>query len=245
VSDLSTDSSEPDQPARPTQVRRFRPPARSRNRLRAGESSDVLRAGLEQVMPIALAEASDEAAERVLAYGGRIPASEHERETEDNDARNFASTLAAAFGTIAPSRTAAAVESWIGNNSDLRLALVPKWLRPALDPERRPRIMTMTSFANDRSRVIRQAIEESVPVLISRRGRIMAAVIPLEAGSYESEIYRDAGRERLAAMSGRPEVELDDATVEEILSSDDPAATAAAHGIDTSDWATLNPPRQG
>jgi PHD/YefM family antitoxin component YafN of YafNO toxin-antitoxin module len=104
--------------------------------------------------------------------------------------------------------------------------------------------MTMTSFANDRSRAVREVVDESVPVLISRRGRIMAAVIPLEAGTYESDIFRDAGRERLAVMSERSDVELDDSAVDEILSADDPAAAASARGIDTSDWATLNPPSQ-
>jgi hypothetical protein len=244
VSDISA-GSEPESLTRPTHIPRFRPPARFTSRLKAEESHDVLREGLEQVMPIALAQASDEAAERVLALSGREPAPEGEASAEEDDARNFASILAAALGTIAPSLTAAAVETWIGKTANLRLALVPQWLRPTIDPARGPRIMTMTSFANDRSRVIREVIDESTPVLISKRGRVMAAVIPLDAGSYESDIYRDAGRARLAAMSERPEVELDESVIEEILSSDDPEAAAAAHGVDASDWATLNPPRQG
>lgn len=227
---------------RSTQLDRFRTPARYASRFKPGELRDALREGLEQVMPIALAQASDEATDRVLALSDQAPEAGPDPTARGHDARNFAGTLAAALGTIAPALTATGIESWIGKTS--RLALVPRWLKPAIDATRNPRLITMTSFANDRSRVIREAIDESVPVLISRRGRIVAAVIPLEPGAYESEIYRDAGRERLAAMSERPEVELDGGAIEEILSSRDPEAAASAHGVDTSDWASLNPPVQ-
>ena len=228
-----------DHPATP---HRFRPPVRYKVRLDPGEPQEALREGLEQVLPAALVKASDEAADRVSALSGAVQA-DTEPEAEDVSVKAFASTLAAALGTIAPAITASAIDSWI-DKANLRLALVPRWLHPSIIPDRQPKLMTMTSFANDRSRVVREAIDDSSPVLISRHGRIMAAVIPLEPGAYEGEVYKAAGRERWDAMREKPPIELDEKTAEEILTSDDPEETASARGIDTAGWADLNPPRQ-
>lgn len=221
---------------------RFRPPARFRVRRDPGEPQDALREGLEQVLPAALVQASDEAADRVTALSG--PAgTDTEPGIEDASVRTFASTLAAALGSIAPATTASAIDSWLDRASNLRLVLVPRWLHPSINPHRQPKLVTMTSFANDRSRVVREAIDDSTPVLISRHGRIMAALIPLEPGAYEADVYKAAGQERLAAMREMTSIELDEKTAEEILTSDDPAAAASALGIDTTGWADLNPPR--
>lgn len=221
---------------------RFRPPVRYKVRLDPREPQEALREGLEQVLPAALVKASDEAADRVSALSSSAHADD-EPDAEGVSVRAFASTLAAALGTIAPAITASAIDSWI-DRANLRLALVPRWLHPSITPDRQPRLMTMTSFANDRSRVVREAIEDSSPVLLSRHGRIVAAVIPLEPGAYEGAVYKAAGRERWDAMRERPPVKLDEKTVEEILASDDPEETASARGVDTTGWADLNPPRQ-
>jgi hypothetical protein len=196
-----------------------------------------LREGLEQVMPTTLVQASDEAAERVRALSDVA-----ELTAESATTKNLASVLAAALGTIAPAATAAAVAYWLSREPRSRLTFVPRWLRPRIDPERPPKLTTMTSFANDRSRMVREAIEDSTPILISRHGQVLAAVIPLEPGAFETAVYEAGGRARLAAADASPPVELDEKTVEAILSANDPAEEAAAQGIDTSDWASLNPP---
>jgi hypothetical protein len=196
-----------------------------------------LREGLEQVMPIALVQVSDEAAERVRAVSDTA-----ETEAESEARKNHASVFAAALGTIAPAVTTAAVAYWLTKGAGSRMAFVPRWLRPRIDPERTPILATMTTFANDRSRMVRQAIENSTPVLISRHGQILAAVVPLEPGAYEATVYEAAGRARMAAAhAAPPTIQLDEKAVDAILAADDPAKEAAARGIDTSDWATLNP----
>jgi hypothetical protein len=196
-----------------------------------------LREGLQQVMPIALVQVSGEAAERVRAVSDA-----DETEAERAARNNLAHVFAAALGTLAPAVTTAAVAYWLTTGPGSRMAFVPRWLRPRIDPERTPILATMTSFANDRSRIVRQAIEDSTPVLISRHGQVLAAIVPLEPGAYEATAYEAAGRARMvAAHAAPPAVQLDEKTVDAILTAEDPAKEAAARGIDTSDWATLNP----
>lgn len=194
-----------------------------------------LREGLEQVLPTALVRASDEAVERVRATGdvagpaaGATP-------------KNLASMLAAALGTIAPAVTTAAIGHWLDRESRSS-SVFPRWFRPRIDLERSPKLATMTSFAHDRSRLVREAIDESTPILISRHGQVLAAIVPLEPGAFESAVYETAGRARLDAVNAAQQEELDDKTAEAIRSASDPAEEAAAVGVDTSDWASLNPP---
>jgi hypothetical protein len=197
-----------------------------------------LRECLQEVMPIALVRASSEAAERVVAVS-EIDEKSSEGLSTKKSVVNYTTQLAAALGVIAPAPTAAAVTHMLGSRR--RIASLPRWLRPRIDPRRKPKLATMTSFSKDRSRLVREAIEESTPVLISRHGRILAAIIPLEPGAYDEAVYRHAGQVRRAANASRTAPELDEMTAEEILSSDHPEAEASALGIDTSDWADLNP----
>lgn len=203
-----------------------------------------LRECLEEVMPIALVRASSEAAERVVAVS-EIAELEYEGIVTKKFVVSFTTQLAAALGTIAPATTAAAVNNRLGKSSRSWLASFPRWLRPNIDPDRKPKLTTMTSFARDRSRLVREAIEESTPVLISRHGQILAALIPLEPGAYESAVYKTAGRARWATVVDRPRSQLDEDVAETILSSNDPEAEASVIGIDTSDWGSLNPPDKG
>ena len=172
-----------------------------------------LREGLEQVMPATLVQASDEAAERVRALS-RV----EDPGAESVANKHLAGVLAAVLGTIAPAATATAIAYWLSKGPHSRLTFVPRWLRPRIDPERTPKLTTMTSFANDRSRMVREAIEESTPVLISRHGQVLAAVVPLEPGAYEAVVYEASGRARLAAANaGPPPVDLDEETADAIL----------------------------
>jgi len=204
-------------------------------------SIEELREYLEAVMPIALVRASGEAAERVVAVS---EIDEPEREgMATKDFVSFTAQLAAALGAIAPATTVAFVNDKLSKSRTRpsRLAF-PRWLRPNIDPDRKPKLTTMTSFAKDRSRLVREAIEESTPVLISRHGQVLAALIPLEPGAFERTVYPAAGRGRSDATAGQSVPQLDEKTAERILASDEPAAEASALGIDTSDWGSLNPP---
>ena len=199
-----------------------------------------LRECLEVVMPIALVRASSEAAERVVAVS-EVDEPEREGIATKDFALSFTTQLAAALGAIAPATTAAAVTDQLGKRS--RLPSFPRWLRPNIDPDRKPKLTTMTSFSRDRSRLVREAIEESTPVLISRHGQVLAALIPLEPGAFERAVYRTAGRARSNAAADQSAPRLDEKVAERILASEDPAAEASALGIDTCDWASLNPQR--
>jgi hypothetical protein len=224
----------------------YRPDVPPETQLEAEEPSEgllpivELREYLEEVMPIALVRASSEAAERVVAVS-EIDEPDREGITTKNFALNFTAQLAAALGHIAPAATAAAVGNLVGKSQRSRFTPFPRWLRPKIDPDRKPTLTTMTSFAKNRSRLVREAIEESTPVLISRHGRIVAALVPLEPGEFEKVVYKTAGRARLEAGADQQPPQLDESLVEKILASDDPEATATDLGIDTSDWTNLNP----
>ncbi len=199
---------------------------------------ETLHEGLAQVMPGALVMAADEAAERVEELSGPTPAGV--KITAGPRARQV-EVLAASLGAIAPSFTANALNNWLAKHGHARPAFLPAWLRPAIDPGRTPKLTTMTSFANDRSRVIREAVDESRPVLISRHGRIVAAIVPLEPGAYETEVYRTAGRARMVSTDQQPPLLLSEDDAEAIRTADDPLAKAAELGVDlsavdTSDW---------
>jgi prevent-host-death family protein len=199
-----------------------------------------LRKCLQEVMPIALVRASKEAAERVVAVS-EIDELGPDGVAVKSIAVDYTYQLAAALGVIAPATTAAAVGNLLGKSLRSRFAFLPRWLRPRIDPDRAPRLATMTEFSQDRSRLVREVIEESTPVLISRHGRIVAALVPLEPGAFEETVYKAAGRARAAIEEDRSSPELDDSLAERILSAGDPAVEAAALGVDTSDWASLNP----
>lgn len=223
-----------------------RPAMPPETQLEAAESTDgllpikELRECLEKVMPIALVRASSEAAKRVVAVS-EIDEPGREGLATESFAINFTAQLAAALGDIASATTAAAVNNLLGKSSRSRFGYFPRWLRPKIDPERKPKLTTMTTFSRDRSRLVREAIEQSAPVLISRHGQIVAALVPLEPGAFERTVYKTAGHARSAANADQESSQLDERTAERILSSDDPEAEATALGIDTSDWASLNP----
>jgi hypothetical protein len=67
VSDVSSGESASGHVGRSAEEHRFRAPTNFHFRYKPGESGGSLREGLEQVMPITLAQAAGEATERVLA----------------------------------------------------------------------------------------------------------------------------------------------------------------------------------
>lgn len=77
----------------------------------------------------------------------------------------------------------------------------PSWLRPRLAADARPRFVTLTDFARKRSRLV--ADLDDGPVLLTRRGTVVAALVPLEPGAYEAAT-REAGFRRAAGGLGQP-----------------------------------------
>jgi prevent-host-death family protein len=153
--------------------------------------------------------------------------------------------FAAALGTTAAAAVSHALIQWLNRRRErLSQGSLPNWIRPAIALTARPLVATLTDFADNRSRYVR-SVENGEPVMISRHGTVVAALIPVEVGAYEEAVYPDAARrrrtERLERRSRaeRPS-ELNDDQLEEIEEGN--ASTASRYGIDTVGWELLNPP---
>jgi prevent-host-death family protein len=154
--------------------------------------------------------------------------------------------FAAALGTTAAGALSHALIQWLNRRRDrLSEVSLPNWLRPAVSLTARPLVATLTDFANNRSRYVR-SVESGEPVLISRHGTVVAALIPVEVGAYEEAVYPEAARRRRAerlqrrSQAERPS-ELNDEQLQEIEASGS-SSTASRYGIDTTGWELLNPP---
>ena len=156
--------------------------------------------------------------------------------------------FAAALGTTAAGAVSYALIQWLNRRREgSSQESLPNWLRPVVALTARPLVATLTDFANNRSRYVR-SVESGEPVLISRHGTVVAALVPVEVGAYEEAVYPDAARRRRAerlqrrSQAERPG-ELNDDQLEEIEVGG--TSSASRYGIDTAGWNCLiRPPRQ-
>ena len=173
----------------------------------------------------------------------------HVEEGEAEQANQRILIFAAALGTTAAGAVSQALIHRLGFRWERSvLGSLPNWLRPKVAPTAKPVVVTLTDFANGRSRYVRH-VESGEPVLISRHGTVVAALVPVEAGAYEEAVYPDAARRRRAERLERrrlaPEARaLTDDQLAEIETADD-SETAARYGVDTVGWELLNPPASG
>jgi prevent-host-death family protein len=103
-----------------------------------------------------------------------------------------AAVFAAALGSTSVDPLADAVTAWLDERRADILHALPRWFRPAI---RSPTVVTLTEFSNGRSKYVRDVIEDGAPVLLSRRGKVVAAVVPVQEGVFEQEAYVRAARE--------------------------------------------------
>ena len=191
--------------------------------------------GLQEVLPPMLVGATGQAQEIVPhATGVR----------EDEAGQSDLPSFAAALGAAAAGAVSHALIEWLSRRKERSILRLPNWLRPSVAPTAQPTVVTLTDFTNSRSRYIR-LVENGEPVLISRHGTVVAAVIPVEAGAYEEAVYPAAARlrhaQRLERRALAPNVSpLSDEQLAEMASADD-SSVAARYGVDTTGWEQLNP----
>jgi prevent-host-death family protein len=196
--------------------------------------------GLQEVLPPTLVGVTSQAQEVVPDV---TRSAEGEAEKADSAALQV---FAAALGTTAAAALSRALIQWLSRRLERSSEVsLPNWLRPAVAATAVPVVATLTDFANNRSHYVR-SVESGEPVLISRHGTVVAALVPVEAGAYEEAVYPDAARRRLAERLQRSSQtedsgELSDDQLAEIRAAGD-SSTASRHGIDTTGWELLNPP---
>jgi len=147
------------------------------------EQGEAIDTELQRLLPAALLEASQEAHEAAAAVS---------RSSVETALTPAIATLAAALGSAAAPLVASALKGRLARRA-LGHAHCPTWLQPAIVPGRAPVLVTMTEFSQRRSNLVHKA-EKGVPVLLSRHGTVVAAIIPLEPGAYERAVYPDALR---------------------------------------------------
>jgi prevent-host-death family protein len=191
---------------------------------------DLLQQGIQEVLPAALVKASPEAQE-LLRSSAVI-----KQPSQSVDA----TVVAAALGSIAVPSVTQMLSGWLDRNQTQREhTALPAWFKPKLDPDATLRVSSLTEFSQRRTQFV-NAVEDGEVIILTRRGTAVAAVVPLEPGSYESSVTVPALQRLLAEATSAAELDADKAA--EISSSDDPTAAAEALGIDTSGWDRLNPP---
>jgi PHD/YefM family antitoxin component YafN of YafNO toxin-antitoxin module len=206
-----------------------------------GAATIALREGLGEVLSPTLVRAVPEATAVAMSVGGQPAATA-------SATAAAGSVFAAALGSIAADAVAAALGAWLSRRRDSLDRGLPRWLKPAIARDARPAMATLTEFSNGRNGYIRQVIDEKSPVLLTRYGRVVAAVVALEEGAFEDETYPAAARkiraDRLArTQSAEPEalVTLTPEQIEEVQASKDPAV-ARRYGIDVSGWSDVVAP---
>lgn len=148
----------------------------------SGMTEAALREGLQSVLPAALVEAVPDASEAVDDLPGH-----------HGGLASTATSLAASLGSTAAASVASALDSWLARRSAAG-ARWPGWLRPAFRSDVVPDVVTLTRFSQQRSQYVRKVIDGS-PVLLTRHGTVVAAVVPLEPGVYEEEVYGEGFRQ--------------------------------------------------
>lgn len=187
----------------------------------------VLEDALTNVLPAALVSSAEDARDAVPDG--------HE------STAGSAVVLAAALGATAARPIAHALHSWFARRGEQLVGALPRWFQPAFDAEATPIVATQTEFSNGRNRFVRSVVESRTPVLISRRGSVVAALVPVVEGVFEQEAYAAAAREiRAERLQGRDPLltvldNLTDEDIEKIRSAKDKIKAAAFVGVDLTD----------
>ena len=198
---------------------------------RNGEGIGVitLHHALQEVLPTTLVSSTEEASEVVS-----------NKPSPSDAANTFLQIFAAALGSTAVGPLASALVAWLDKRR-YQVRALPRWLKPALTTDAQPVLATLTEFSNQRSMYVRQAVDEQIPVLLTRHGRVVAAVIPVEKGAFEESTYPIAADDiRAERLAGRSNLQatletLTEEEIHQIRTSDDPVQTAASLGVDLHD----------
>lgn len=190
--------------------------------------TEAVREGLATALPIALRDAEHQVISDVARHA------QSEGVTEDV-VREIAELVIAGLGGSA---ARALADLLVGRLADQGLAEPASWLREALKASKSSRLATLTDFSNNRNQYIKE-VEDGQAAFLTRRGVVVAAVLPVTPGQYEEEIYVPAVRRMLAEKEARPPIELTPDQVADIAARG--AVAADEYGIDTSGWQRRGP----
>lgn len=127
-------------------------------------------------------------------------------------------TIAAALASVATSSLATTLTHYLAVRGRRLGQANPDWFRPMLDSRRPPEMTTLTEFSAKRSQYVREVMDNKTPVLISRHGKVLAAIVPLVEGAFEANFYVAAIRDLHASnMAELPA----DRKLSEILTDDE------------------------
>jgi hypothetical protein len=203
-----------------------------------GVDAGVLEDELKSILPTLLASVAPQAFEEAAAT---LPETGDHLGGPTNWTPRVAS-LVGAFSAAMASAAGAALAARLTERLAGRIVVDTCFgpLEAAETAHEEPIFTTMTAFSNERSQLIRdEVIGLRRTIVISRHGHKVAAVIPLEPGSFEDAVYpvalqRAASRNRSTAVSEQD--------LKAILASEDPIAAARSAGVDTSGWDSLQAP---
>ena len=179
--------------------------------------------GLATALPIALRDAESKVISDVARH------TRNEGVSEDV-VREVAELVIAGLGGSA---ARAVADLLVSRLAEQGFAEPVSWLREALKISKSSRLATLTDFSNNRNQYI-QDVEDGQAAFLTRRGVVVAAVLPVAPGQYEEEIYAPAARRILAEKEAQPPIELTAEQVADIATRG--AVAADEYGIDTSGW---------
>ena len=185
--------------------------------------AEAVREGLATALPIALRDAESKVISDVARH------TRNEGVSEDV-VREVAELVIAGLGGSA---ARAVADLLVSRLAEQGFAEPVSWLREALKISKSSRLATLTDFSNNRNQYIKD-VEDGQAAFLTRRGVVVAAVLPVAPGQYEEEIYAPAARRILAEKEAQPPIELTAEQVADIATRG--AVAADEYGIDTSGW---------
>jgi PHD/YefM family antitoxin component YafN of YafNO toxin-antitoxin module len=195
-------------------------------------SASPLADAVAEVLPAALVSSAGDA-ERVA-----VPQVEHgERAATGPDV----AVIAAALGSTAVSSVVRGIQCWFADRGSQVHRWLPNWFQPALRADVMPTVVTLTEFSNRRNKHVRDVIDTQSAVLISRHGKVVAAIVPLVEGAFEDTMYAAAARDIRASRLGDSDEltalldNLTDQEIELLREAEDKVQAAASIGIDLPD----------
>lgn len=145
----------------------------------AGESSSdgsALTRELEVVLPSVLASSAQQ---DLPAITRGVDAGDGSEGLSRESIAGAVVGIAAALGVVGAAPLARALMK-----RGLSRVGLPEWLRPKVDASVKPRVLTLTAFYDQRARLVKD-VEAGQPVVLTRHGVAIAAVVPLERGVFE------------------------------------------------------------
>jgi antitoxin (DNA-binding transcriptional repressor) of toxin-antitoxin stability system len=186
-----------------------------------------LREGLEQVLPPVLVSQAPAARGDVSSLMSHASDSSPYLDVA-------ADVFAAALGSSSATPVAAMLVRYMSRK---HLRHPRSWLTQVIQSAKSSKLTTLTDFSTNRNRYVKDA-EEGNAVFLTRRGTVVAALVPVERGLYESEVIKPALQRLVRRAEEDEEREITPQQMEHIENQGLEAAEEL--GVDSSGWAYLS-----